>query len=119
MISGHGVGIIERRGSTGGLNPTDSPTFVGVTLSGLTASRVVVTDASRALASGTNTDTQISGAVTKSHDRQHSITATADHTSTATSGKMLKADTNGLPVDATNTDTVSRRNPSEKIEGTF
>lgn len=39
------------------------------------------------------------------HARQHSITSTSDHTSTATSGKMLKADANGLPVDATNTDT--------------
>lgn len=33
----------------------------------------------------------------------HAITS-ASHTSTATSGQMLKADANGLPVDATNTD---------------
>ena len=39
------------------------------------------------------------------HAQQHSITSTADHTSSATSGKMLKANANGLPVDATNTDT--------------
>jgi len=38
------------------------------------------------------------------HARQHAITATADHTSTATPGQVLKADANGLPVDATNTD---------------
>ena len=38
------------------------------------------------------------------HAQQHAITATADHTSTATEGKMLKANANGLPVDATNTD---------------
>ena len=38
------------------------------------------------------------------HTQQHSITGTSDHTSTATSGQMLKADANGLPVDATNTD---------------
>ena len=38
------------------------------------------------------------------HTQQHSITSTADHTSTATSGQMLKADANGLPVDASNTD---------------
>jgi len=38
------------------------------------------------------------------HAKQHSIIATADHTSTATSGRMLKADANGLPVNATNTD---------------
>ena len=39
------------------------------------------------------------------HDRLHSITSTSDHSSSATSGKMLKADSNGLPVNATNTDT--------------
>ncbi|GAI08811.1 unnamed protein product, partial [marine sediment metagenome] len=39
----------------------------------------------------------------KKHDRQHAITAAADHTSTATTGQILQADTNGLPIDATNT----------------
>jgi hypothetical protein len=39
------------------------------------------------------------------HNRQHAITSTSDHTSAATSGRMLKADANGLPVNATNTDT--------------
>ena len=39
------------------------------------------------------------------HDKQHSISSTSDHTSTITSGKMLKADANGLPAEATNTDT--------------
>jgi len=39
------------------------------------------------------------------HARQHGITTPADHTSGATSGKMLKADANGLPIDASNTDT--------------
>ena len=43
-------------------------------------------------------------AIAASHARQHSITDTSDHTSTATSGKILKADANGLPIDATNTD---------------
>jgi hypothetical protein len=38
------------------------------------------------------------------HDRLHSITSTSDHSSSATSGKMLKADINGLPVEGTNTD---------------
>ena len=38
------------------------------------------------------------------HTRSHAITSTSDHTSTATSGQMLKADANGLPVDASNTD---------------
>ena len=44
------------------------------------------------------------GSIGASHTRQHSITDTSDHTSTATSGQMLKADANGLPVNATNTD---------------
>jgi hypothetical protein len=39
------------------------------------------------------------------HDGQHAITSAPDHTSSATGGKMLKADANGLPVNATNTDT--------------
>jgi hypothetical protein len=38
------------------------------------------------------------------HARQHDITDTDDHTSTATPGQILQADANGLPVDATNTD---------------
>jgi hypothetical protein len=33
------------------------------------------------------------------HLRQHAITSTSDHTSTATPGQVLKADSNGLPVD--------------------
>ena len=44
-------------------------------------------------------------AVSLKHARQHAITATADHTSGATSGNMLKADAKGLPIDASNTDT--------------
>ena len=46
----------------------------------------------------------VSGAVSSSHNRSHNIISPFDHSSTATSGKMLKADANGLPVDATNTD---------------
>ena len=38
------------------------------------------------------------------HAKSHAITSASDHTSAATSGKMLKADANGLPVNATNTD---------------
>jgi hypothetical protein len=38
------------------------------------------------------------------HSRQHSITSSSDHTSSATSGYILKADANGLPITATNTD---------------
>jgi|GEM_PF-2656428 len=44
------------------------------------------------------------GALGSAHTRLHSITDALDHSSTATSGQMLKADANGLPVDATNTD---------------
>ena len=49
-------------------------------------------------------DADIIDVISKEHARQHAITATADHTSGATSGKMLKADASGLPIDATNTD---------------
>lgn len=48
----------------------------------------------------TNTDAQVSAAVTASHAKQHAITSSADHTSTATPGQILKADANGLPVDS-------------------
>lgn len=51
-----------------------------------------------------STVANIDDAVSKKHARSHVITGTSDHTSTATSGQMLKADANGLPVDATNTD---------------
>jgi len=48
------------------------------------------------------TKTEVNGLL---HTQQHAITTTADHTSTATPGQVLKADANGLPVDASNTDT--------------
>ena len=51
------------------------------------------------------TEASLEDAVDKKHIQSHAITSTSDHTSTATSGKMLKANANGLPVDATNTDT--------------
>lgn len=41
---------------------------------------------------------------TASHERLHAITSTADHSSTASQGYILKADANGLPIMATNTD---------------
>jgi hypothetical protein len=46
----------------------------------------------------------IYGAIALAHTRLHSITSALDHSSGATPGKILKADANGLPVDATNTD---------------
>jgi len=51
-----------------------------------------------------STGAQIDDAVSKKHDRQHSIISTSDHTSAATPAQILKADANGLPIDATNTD---------------
>jgi hypothetical protein len=47
-------------------------------------------------ADATNTDAEVAAAVTASHARSHAITSSSDHTSSATSGKMLKADANGL-----------------------
>jgi hypothetical protein len=46
----------------------------------------------------------LEAAVSKKHDRQHTITSTDDHTSGATEGQLLQADGNGLPVDASITD---------------
>lgn len=69
------------------------------------------------------TKTDVDDAVTKKHAQQHAITSTSDHTSTATAGQILKADANGLPVDATNTDTdvasaVSLKHAALTIDGT-
>jgi hypothetical protein len=46
----------------------------------------------------------IDDAVSKRHARQHAINTAADHTSAATPDRVLKADANGLPVNASNTD---------------
>lgn len=51
------------------------------------------------------TEAALEDAVDKKHTQSHVITSTSDHTSTATAGKILKADASGLPADATNTDT--------------
>ena len=48
-------------------------------------------------------DRKFQALVGTDHARQHVITATADHTSTATENQILKANANGLPVDASNT----------------
>ncbi len=50
-----------------GLKTTDSPTFAGLTDSSLSASKVVVSDANKKHASGTNTDTEIANAVSLKH----------------------------------------------------
>jgi hypothetical protein len=52
----------------------------------------------------TQTETDLADAVSKKHSRLHDLTSTTDHTSTATPGKLFKADSNGLPIEATNTD---------------
>ena len=60
-----------------------------------------------------------SWAVLDEHSRQHDITSTADHTSSATPGRVLKADANGLPVDATNTDAqVASAVTNSHVQGT-
>ncbi len=41
----------------------------------------------------------------KTHPRKHSLDNVNDHESTITAGKMMKANVNGLPEEATNTDT--------------
>ena len=54
----------------------------------------------------TTEETNWNAAYSASHARQHSITSTSDHTSTATATYLLKADANGLPTTATNTDSA-------------
>jgi len=52
----------------------------GINLPNVSASKVLVTDGSKNVGSGTNTDAQIAAAVTASHARQHDVEAAADHT---------------------------------------
>lgn len=72
--------------------------------SSATPGNLLKADANGLPVDATNTDAQVSNAVTKTHDQSHSIVSTSDHTSSATPGNILKADANGLPIDATNTD---------------
>lgn len=48
------------------------------------------------------TEAQLAASVALAHTRQHLITSTLDHISTATPSQILMADANGLPVNATN-----------------
>lgn len=48
----------------------------------------------------TEIDTKLSYVVPLAHSRLHDIISSSDHTSSATVGSILKADTNGLPVTA-------------------
>ena len=82
-----------------------SPLFVGLTLSSLSASKVVVSNGSSALISGTNTDAEIASAVSLKHNRQHALDGTSDHTiGGLTSTYLIKSDGSKV-VPATNTDT--------------
>ena len=90
---------------TGTADPTAHAITSSSHTSTATSGQMLKANASGLPVDATNTDTQISSAVTASHARSHVITGTSDHTSTATSGQMLKANVNGLPIDATNTDT--------------
>lgn len=65
------------------------------------------------------------GALGTSHTRLHSIVDTLDHSSAATPGQILKANANGLPVDATNTDVqvaatvaAAHSNALDHVQGT-
>jgi hypothetical protein len=52
-----------------------------------------------------------------SHPRKHSIVSTADHSSTATAGRVLIADANGLPTTGIipDTDIVILRDPIPEV----
>ena len=88
-------------------NTAYSGNHAAVTLNGLTG--ITLAGQELSLTGGyviptTTQETHWDAAYSASHARQHSITGTDDHTSAATAGQLLKADANGLPVDATNTD---------------
>jgi hypothetical protein len=76
---------------------------------GITPGKIFIGDVNGLPGEGTNTDLEVASAVSLKHSnsldhvRQHAITSTSDHTSSATAGQVLKADASGLPVNATNT----------------
>ena len=74
--------------------------------SSATSGKMLKADANGLPADASNTDTEVSGAVSASHARSHSISSASDHTSSITPGKMMKAaDVTGIPAEASNTDT--------------
>ena len=87
----------------------------------LTSGKLVKNDGTK-LVDATNTDAEVSGAVTKAHDRQHALDSTSDHTiGSLASGKLVKSDGTKL-VNATNTDTevsdaVSKRHTQNTDTG--
>ncbi len=50
------------------------------------------------------TEGNLENAIDLRHSQQHAINDTDDHTSTITAGKLIKADTNGLPAEADHSD---------------
>lgn len=75
----------------------DTITAGGVFGSG-TAGKLLKWLTSHTAGDATNTDAQVADAVTRAHDRLHSIISTSDHTSTDTPNRILKANVNGLPT---------------------
>jgi len=100
------------------------------------ADKVIYRDSTTSDALVTSTWTQIKaflktyfdtlyGTLGSAHARLHSIVDVLDHSSAATSGRILKADANGLPINATNTDAAvaaavaaSHSNASDHAQGT-
>jgi len=73
-------------------------------IGGLTSGKLVKSDGTK-LVPATNTDTEVSNAVSKAHDRSHALDSTSDHMiGGLTSGRLVRSDGSKL-VNATNTDT--------------
>jgi hypothetical protein len=88
----------------GRLDRTNAPTLTTKLGTGTAGKMVKWTDTDE-IGNATNTDAQVAATVTASHAMSHSITDTSNHTSTATAGRILMADSNGLPINSANTGT--------------
>ena len=104
LTENHTISLPEATGTVA----LTSDLHSAVTTSGLTG--ITLTGQQLSLTTGyviptTTEESNWNSAYGASHARQHGIASTADHTSSITSGKMIKADANGLPSEATNTDT--------------
>jgi len=98
----HNVGGSTVESASGSQSKVDTHAALTTGVHGVGAGTVAkVAD----IAMDTNLSAAAQDAVSKRHSQAHAITSTSDHTSAATAGKMLKADANGLPSEATNTDT--------------
>jgi len=85
-----------------GLTSSDTPTFSTVKLTDLSDGYIPYHSSDLVGLVDGVLKTDADDAISRKHDRQHSITSSSDHTSTATPGKILKADANGLPIDTLN-----------------